>query len=70
MAMKTTPENLDLPKEGFSKLPQILHALQTSRTQFYDGIRSGKYPAPIKRGRSSVWPVGQIRALIAELGGE
>jgi len=63
-------KDLDLPEEGFARMPQVIRALAENKTDFYAGIASGKYPAPIKRGRSSIWPVKQIRALIAELGGE
>jgi len=67
--MAKTDQDLTLPREGFAKLPQILHVLKISRTQFYDNIKAGLYPAPIKRGRSSLWPVTQIREIIEKESG-
>lgn len=62
---------LVLPREGFVRLPVILHVLGIGKTFFYDGIAEGKYPKPIKIGlRTSVWRVEDIRAVIAKLASE
>ena len=39
-----------LPKEGFVRLPQVLAVIPVSKTQFWEGIKTGKYPSPIKLG--------------------
>lgn len=60
-----------LPREGFVRLPVILHVLGVCKTSFYLGIRDGKFPAPIKIGpRTSVWRVEDIRAIIAKVAHE
>lgn len=59
---------LPLPQEGFVRLPQVLHVLGISKTTFWDGIKKGRYPAPIKIGRRiAVWKVQDIRELITQL---
>jgi len=60
-----------LPETGFVRLSQVLKFIPVSKTAFYNGIREGRYPKPIKLSeRSSAWTVQSIRKLIAELGGE
>ncbi|MDD2967571.1 MAG: AlpA family phage regulatory protein [Desulfovibrionaceae bacterium] len=57
-----------LPSEGFVRLPQVLAIIPVSRTQFWQGIKDGRFPAPIKLGvRTSAWRVEDIRALIKTL---
>jgi prophage regulatory protein len=60
-----------LPAEGYLRLWQILGGkgypaiIPISKSSWFDGIRRGIYPAPIRLGRrTSVWPVESIRALI------
>jgi len=60
----TTP----LPQEGFVRLPQVLHVLGIGKTTFWEGIKAGRFPAPIKLGpRMSVWKVEDIRSLISRI---
>ena len=65
-----------LPETGFLRLPQIVGnpkanppippILPVSRSSFWAGVKSGKYPKPIKLGpRTTVWSVDSIRAFIA-----
>ncbi len=57
-----------LPQEGFVRLPQILAVIPISKTQFWQGIKDGKFPAPVKLGvRTSAWRVSEIRELIEKL---
>lgn len=54
-----------LPQEGFVRLPQVLHVLGIGKTTFWEGIKTGRFPAPVKLGpRTSVWKVEDIRNLI------
>lgn len=54
-----------LPKEGFVRLPVVLKILGISKTMFYEGIKVGTYPKPLKLGpRTSVWRVEDIREVI------
>lgn len=65
-----------LPETGFLRLPQIVgdhHAsppipaiIPVSRSGWWEGVKSGRYPKPVKLGpRTTVWRVEDIRALIA-----
>jgi predicted DNA-binding transcriptional regulator AlpA len=55
-----------LPQEGFVRLPQVLHVLGIGKTTFWEGIKTGRFPAPVKLGpRTTVWRVEDIRNLIS-----
>lgn len=54
-----------LPQTGFVRLPQILAVFPVSRSTWWAGVKSGKYPASIKLGpRTTAWKAEDIRALI------
>lgn len=66
-----------LPESGFLRLPQIVGDRQSgipalipiSRSSWWAGVRSGRFPAPIKLGpRTTVWRAEDIAALIKQLG--
>ncbi len=60
----------ELPTEGFIRLPQVLAVFPVSKTRFLEGIKTGKYPEPIKLGaRTNAWRVSDIRKLIAKFAG-
>ncbi len=67
-----------LPTTGFLRLsqivgkvakgdkPQVPGLIPVSRSTWWAGVRSGRYPKPVKIGkRSTAWRVEDIRALIA-----
>ena len=57
-----------LPAEGFVRLPSILSVLGISKTGFLDGVRTGKFPpGKLLSPRCRVWPVAEIRALLASI---
>lgn len=69
-----------LQETGFIKLsaiignqkstPPIQPLIPISRTSWLDGVKSGKFPKPVKLGaRSVAWRVADIRALVERLGG-
>jgi len=70
-----------IPEEiGFIRLPAIIGnqkstppiqpLIPISRTSWLDGVKSGKFPKPVKLGaRSVAWRVADIRALVERLGG-
>ena len=62
----------DLPEpEGFMRLPEVLRVIPVSKTAWWEGIRSGRYPQSVKLGpRTTAWRVSDIRKLVEELGGE
>lgn len=64
----------ELPQTGFVRLPQILLHIPVSRSTWWAGVKSGKYPAAIKLGENTTaWRAEDIHKLIADLaakGGE
>jgi predicted DNA-binding transcriptional regulator AlpA len=58
-----------LPQTGFLRLSQVLKFIPICRVSWYAGIKTGKYPAPIKIGpRTAAYRAEDIAALIAKLG--
>lgn len=59
-----------LPPAGFLRLPQVLALIPISKSSWWAGIKSGRYPKPVKLSeRCTVWRVEDIRALIEQVGG-
>ena len=51
--------------EKLLRLGEVLARFPVSRTTWYEGIKQGIYPAPIKLGaRSTAWRSSDIDALI------
>jgi prophage regulatory protein len=47
--------------ERLPRLPEILALLQISKTAWYDGIKAGMFPSPIKWGkRTARWRESDI----------
>ena len=62
---------VELPHEGYLRLPKVLSVFPVSRSSWFAGIKSGRYPTGVKLGpRTRAWPVEQIRALLASFGAE
>ena len=64
--------------DGFFRLNQIVRCknsqvnplIPISTSAWWDGIKKGKYPAPIKIGpRTTVWRASEIKKLIEDLAG-
>lgn len=63
--------NDNLPQEGFSRLPDVLKRIPVSRTRWYEGIKRGEFPAPVKISENvSAWRNSEIIELIDRLGGK
>jgi prophage regulatory protein len=69
-----TPTN-QIPQAGFLRLAQIIGTknnpplIPVSKTSWWNGVKSGKYPKPVKLGqRTTAWRVEDIRALIDSIG--
>jgi prophage regulatory protein len=67
---------VQLPETGFLRLPQIIGdktadppipaVIPIGRSTWWEGVKSGKYPRPVKLGpKTTAWRVEDIRALIA-----
>ena len=60
-----------IPETGFARLPQILNVIPVGRSSWWAGVKSGKYPQPVKLGKNTTaWRAEDIHALIAKLSAE
>lgn len=63
-----TSARANLPDEGFVRLTSILAPdgpIPISRSSWWEGVRTGRYPKPVKLGpRTTCWRVEDVRALI------
>ena len=54
-----------LPEVGFVRLPDILKIFPVSKSTWWAGIKTGRFPAPVKLGpKTTAWRVEHIRQLI------
>lgn len=67
--MQNTSLPAGLPQTGFVRLPVILAHIPVSRSTWWAGVKSGKYPVPIKSLGANItaWKAEDIHALIARL---
>lgn len=58
-----------IPTIGFLRLPQILAIIPISKSAWWEGCRTGRFPKPIKLGpRTTVWRAEEIAAFINHAG--
>mgnify|MGYP003623374999 CR=1 FL=1 len=58
-----------IPTIGFLRLPQILAIIPISKSAWWEGCRTGRFPKPIKLGpRTTVWRAEDITAFINHAG--
>jgi len=71
--------SVSLPETGFLRLPQIIGnpkadppipaLIPVSKTTWWQGVKSGKFPKAVKLGeRTTAWRIEDIRAFIASQG--
>jgi prophage regulatory protein len=61
----------DIPETGFLRLPQVLSVIPLGKTCWWEGVKSGRFPKPIKlSARCTAWRAEDIRQLIAQLSNE
>lgn len=59
-----------IPSTGFMRLPAVLTVIPVSKSTWWAGVKSGRFPKPVKLGeRITAWRAEDIRALIAEPSG-
>ncbi|MDD2967246.1 MAG: AlpA family phage regulatory protein [Desulfovibrionaceae bacterium] len=60
-----------IPTYGFLRLPQILAIFPISKSAWWEGCRTGRYPKPIKLApRTTVWRAEDIAAFVNQLGSQ
>ena len=61
----------EIPTTGFLRLSQILNFFPISKSAWWKGCATGRYPKPLKIGpRTTVWRAEDIRAFIENAGKE
>ncbi len=54
-----------LPEIGFVRLEAVLQVFPVSKSTWWAGVKSGKYPPSVKLSeRVTAWKVSDIRALL------
>lgn len=54
-----------IPETGFVRLPQVLEVIPVGKTCWWEGVRTGRYPKPVKlSARCTAWKAEDIRELI------
>lgn len=61
----------DLPETGFVRLSTLLQLIPVSKSTWWAGVKSGRYPQPVRTlgARITAWRVEDIRALIQQAAG-
>jgi prophage regulatory protein len=61
---KTNPQ--ELPQTGFVRLPAVLRVIPVSKSTWWAGVKTGRYPQPVKSlgKRVTCWRAEDIRRLI------
>jgi predicted DNA-binding transcriptional regulator AlpA len=58
-----------IPETGFVRLSQILMVIPLGKTCWWEGVKSGRFPKPVKLSeRCAAWKAEDIRSLIKDLG--
>jgi prophage regulatory protein len=59
------PQFAELPSTGFIRLPDILRLFPVSPSTWWRGVRSGRYPRPVKLSAyCTAWRVEDFRELL------
>jgi len=58
-----------IPETGFVRISQILEVIPLRKTSWWAGVKSGRFPKPIKLTKQcTAWKAEDIRNLIKTLG--
>ena len=54
-----------ISEQGFLRLPQVLKLIPISRSAWWQGCKTGRFPKPVKLGpRTTAWKSSDISALV------
>ena len=60
-------EIIKLPFEGFIRLREVLRVFPVSKSTWWAGVKTGRYPKAVKLGpHTTAWRVEDIRRLIEQ----
>ena len=69
--MNTEVKFIELPQEGFIRLPQLLRILGVKKSKVWQMVKDKQFPAPKKLGKkTSVWDVREVRETIERISRE
>lgn len=58
-----------IPATGFLRLPQVLEIVPISKSAWWKGCKSGRFPKPVKLGpRTTAWKAEDIMTLVKTIG--
>ena len=58
----------NISSNALLRLPQVLALIPVSRSAWWAGCKSGRYPKPVKLGpRTTAWRAADIAALLEKL---
>jgi len=61
--------SISIPATGFLRLSQVLNFVPVSKSAWWQGCKTGRFPKPIKLGpRTTAWRAEDIAALVKTLG--
>lgn len=61
-------QQIPLPATGYLRLPQVLAAFPVSKSTWWAGVKTGRYPTGRKLSeRITAWRAEDIRALIEQV---
>lgn len=67
-SIMTDTQTNQFPSTGFMRLPAVLAVIPVSKSTWWAGIKSGRYPKPVKLGeRITAWRAEDIKALIDQV---
>lgn len=59
---------MDIPEFGFLRLNDVLRIIPVSKTTWYNGVRSGRFPKGIRLSQNIVvWRIEDIKNLVKQL---
>lgn len=62
---------LTIPETGFVRLAQVLTVIPLGKTCWWEGVKSGRFPKPVKlSARCVAWKAEDIHELIKRLSGQ
>ena len=60
-----------IPTTGFLRLSQVLTFIPISKSAWWEGCKTGRFPKPVKLApKTTAWKAEDIAALVKQLGGE
>ncbi|WP_251360179.1 AlpA family transcriptional regulator [Kangiella sp. TOML190] len=63
--MTNQNQAVDLPSTGLLRLPQVLALIPVSRSTWWHGVKTGRFPASVKIGpNTTAWRAEDIRELL------